>query len=259
MQELDRLGAEKQRLDHEAKLRPQTAPQALDPSSIVARIRASLHNLQGLLESEDREAVRARELVRGLIDRIVLTPKGEPADGRGGGDLMVTVEGKLASLINLADLDINSVTKHKHGPMLVLDNGTLGFRFSYPLEWRDPRLAQVYGDLPIIAKLLDEASTPLRLETLAKALDGPEAGTGPAGYRAQRSASNVVEYLVQHGLVRKIKIAHKLTGIVWNYVGLSDEAWRDRWYNPPMTANLPPVRIIAPGAVVVVIGASVSS
>jgi hypothetical protein len=90
---------------------------ALDTDTIVARIGATLDNLQQALGRDDREASRAHELVRGLVDKLALTPTpGSKADGRGAGDMTVTVEGPLAALIDLADLSIDRVAKHGHRP-----------------------------------------------------------------------------------------------------------------------------------------------
>jgi site-specific DNA recombinase len=161
LQEIDRLGAEKTRLEHQARLAPGPLGPALEAGAVVERIRATLDDLQQALEGDDREAVRARELVRGLVERVTMRPTpGSIEDGRGAGDLTLTVEGPLAALIDLADLNINRVAKYEHRPTFVLDNATTAYRFSFVLAWRNPRLDAVFADLPLVSKLLDEADVP---------------------------------------------------------------------------------------------------
>lgn len=255
--ELDRLGAEKAVLEKQLKARHGAAVPVEDAEVIAGRITATLQNLQAALQSDDREAARARELLRGLVSRVVLTPTpGTPTDGRGAGDVTVTVEGPLAALIDLAAIDINRVTKDAPRPVYGLDNATAGWSFSYVLPWRDPRLATVYGDLPVLSGLLDQADVPVTMEAFAKALDaavpvGAEEGAARTG--AQR-ARNAVAYLQAKGFTRCVNLKTEHTGYVWNDEGLTDEKWKARIATPPMTKVLPPLRVSPPEAVVVVVG-----
>lgn len=96
--ELDRLGAEKAILEKQSKVRHVAAVPVENAEIIADRITATLQNLQAALQGDDRETARARELLRGLVSRVVLTPTpGTPTDGRGAGDVAVTVEGPLAA------------------------------------------------------------------------------------------------------------------------------------------------------------------
>ena len=256
--ELDRLGAEKSVLEKQLKIRPGAEPPPAEDADVIAdRISATLQNLQQALLGDDREAARARELLRGLVSRVVLTPTpGTPTDGRGAGDVTVTVEGPLAALIDLAAIDIKRVTKDTHRPMYSLDNATAGWRFSYVLPWRDPRLTTVYGDLPVLTGLLDRADVPVTMEAFATALDaavpvGAEEGAARSG--AQR-ARNAVTYLQAKGFTRCVNLKTEHTGYVWNDESLTDEEWKARVAAPPMTKVLPPLRVSPPEAVVVVVG-----
>jgi site-specific DNA recombinase len=44
------------------------------------------------------------------------------------------------------------------------------------------------------------------------------------------------------------------TGYVWNDRGLTDEEWKARIDDPPMTRTFPVIRVSGPDATVVVIG-----
>lgn len=101
--------------------------------------------------------------------------------------------------------------------MFGLHNATAVWTFSYVLKWRDPRLATVHADLPIIARLLDEADVPVSMEAMAQALcdAGPTAGPDADRSPDQR-ARNAVSYLQTWGFTRRINMRSPDTGYVWN-------------------------------------------
>lgn len=254
--EIERLGAEKSRLEHQVKLAPRPLGPALDDDTIIQRIGATLDDLQQALQRDDREASRSREIVRGLVDRLVLSPTpGSETDGRGAGDVTVTVHGPLASLIDLADLSIDRVTKHGHRPTFILDNATSVWRFSYVLRWRDTRLDTVFADLPILSRMLDEADAPVPMWKMIGTLSWYDSLSGkPPARTPEQRARNAVAYLQAHGFTRSVNMRSADSGYVWNIRGLSDEEWKDRIANPPMTRTIPMIRIGAPEATVVVVG-----
>lgn len=256
MDELERLGAEKRSLERQVKQAPPPPPVAGDVTAIISSISDTLGRLHQALQADDAEASRAKELLRGLVTRIVLTPTpGSVTDGRGAGDMTVTVEGPMAALIDLADLNVDRVAKHGHRPMFGLDNATIVWTFSYVLEWRDPRLATVRADLPIISRLLDEADLPVSMAVMAKALGNAGPAAGPDADRSpDQRARNAVSYLQTGGFTRCINMRSPDTGYVWNDRGLSDDEWKARIAEPPMTRTVPALRVSLPEAVVVILG-----
>ena len=259
LEELDRLGAEKRRLETQINRAPPMVV-AGGTNEIIASISRTLDTLSEHLQAEDSEASRAKELLRGLISRVVLNPVGSETDGRGAGDMRVTVEGPIANLIDLANMDIDRVTKHGHRPMFELGNANIVWTFSYVLAWQDPRLATVSADLPIIAHLLDHADKPVSMERMAEALGEacPTIGIDTDRSPDQR-ARNAVSYLQEQGYTRCINMRTSDTGYVWNERGLTDAEWKARIAQPPMTKSIPPIRVSAPEAVIVVVGPQHSS
>lgn len=161
----------------------------------------------------------------------------------------------MAALIDLAELNVDRVAKHGHRPMFGLDNATSVWAFSYVLEWRDPRLATVRGDLPVIARLLDEADVPISMDKMAKALGDAGPPTGPDADRSpDQRARNAVAHLQSQGFTRCVNLRGPATGYVWNDRGFSDTEWKARIADPPMTQTIPVMRISPPEAVVVVVG-----
>ncbi|KJV43341.1 hypothetical protein VH88_01210 [Brevundimonas sp. KM4] len=256
LEELERVGAEKRRLEQQARRAAPPPPVSGDVKAIIGSISATLDDLHQALQVDDAEAARAKELLRGLITRIVLEPKpGSVVDGRGAGDITVTVEGPMAALIDLAGLDVDRVAKDGHRPMFGLDNATYVWAFSYPLLWRDPRLATVRADLPILARLLDEADVPVSMAGMAKALADAGPTAGPDADRSpEQRARNAVAYLQAQGFTRCVNLRGPDTGYVWNDRGLSDAEWKARIAEPPMTHTIPVMRLVPPEAVVVVVG-----
>ncbi len=261
LDELERLGAEKRRLEQQARQVPPPPATGGDVKSILESISRTLNDLHHALQADDAEASRAKELLRGLVTKVVLTPTpGSVTDGRGAGDMTVTVEGPIARLIDLADLSTDRVTKNGHRPMFILDNATSAWRFSYVLEWRDPRLATVRADLPTLARLLDEADVPVSMAKMAEALAQAGPTEGPDKDRtAEQRARNAVAYLQTEGFTRCVNMRGPATGYVWNDRGISDADWKARIAEPPMTQTIPVMRLSAPEAVAVVVGPSQSS
>ena len=136
--------------------------------------------------------------------------------------------------------------------MFGLHNATLVWRFSYVLEWRDPRLSQILADVAIASKLLDEAIVPVPTETFVQTLADAEVDdpARPASHRAR----NAVAYLQNHGFTRCINTKSATTGYVWADSELSDEVWKARIADPPMTRTIPRMRIEPAQAIAVVIG-----
>lgn len=141
--------------------------------------------------------------------------------------------------------------------MFILGNAIDVWSFSYVLEWRDPRLATVRADLPIISRLLDEADVPVSMDSMAQALAEAGPTTGPDTERSpDQRARNAVSYLQEQGFTRCINMRSPDTGYVWNDRGLSDADWKARIAQPPMTQTIPVIRLSPPEAVVVVVGPS---
>ena len=254
LEELERLGAQKRRLEGQIKQVPPSKV-AGDTDDVIASITHTLDTLNDHLQGDDPEASRAKELLRGLISRVILTPTGAASDGRGAGDITITVEGPIANLIDLANLHIDRVTKNGHRPMFGLDNATVVWSFSFELQWRDPRLATVRADLPVIARLLDEADVPVSMASMAKALGKTEQGVDPDGDRSpDHRALNAVAYLQGQSFTRCINMRSTEPGYVWIQRGLTDDDWKARIAEPPMTRVIPVIRVTPPEAVPVILG-----
>ncbi|EAP90301.1 Site-specific recombinase and resolvase superfamily protein [Oceanicaulis alexandrii HTCC2633] len=253
IKKLDQLGAEKRQLETQIQRTPPPVPIG-ETDEIIAAISDTIDELSANLQADEAEAARAKELLRGLVSRIVLTPIGPQKDGRGSGDLRVTVEGPIANLIDLSDLSTDRVTKNGHRPMFELDNANFVWTFSYELQWEDTRLDTVRSDLEIIGRLLDEADVPVSMDVIVEALAEEDESQGVVADRSPaHRARNAVAYLQDQALTRCINVRSADTGYVWNERHLTDAEWKARIAEPPVTRTIPVIRVLPPEAVVVLV------
>jgi DNA invertase Pin-like site-specific DNA recombinase len=255
MEEIDRLESERQRLEREAKREPRPVGPALDAVSVVNALKTKLNQFRTSLELDDREAARARESLRDLVEEIVISPApGTAVDGRGAGPVMITVRGRLAELLALSDIPINRNIQHEPRTETLLDSSIIGFKFSFALDYRDPRRRQVFADLPVLAHVLDHADAPATSAMLLDAL----AENGRLIEGSDRTPDDrlryALEFLSTTGQARAVRIGPSKSGWVWNSIGLSDASWKARANDPPLAKRTPAIRLGAPTAVVVVIG-----
>lgn len=263
MKELDRLEAERQRFERQTRVKPRAQPSVMQAEAVVARLKVMVDDLRTALAGDDREAGRARDVIRSLIERVTLTPiELDRPDKRGQGPVRVTVEGALSTLIDLADEA--GVIQYSSHPGTTLDPATAQFRYYVDYIPEDERVdAQTYADLPLVSRLLDDTDVPLTrraiVDAIAKA-DGYasdwEPDYGPAGPLMLR-ALNATRYLNKAGDIRAIHLDPARRGWVWSHIDCPDEVWKRRAMAAPVASMhlpIPVIRMGAPEAFVVVLG-----
>ncbi len=161
MQDLERLEAERQRFERQVKVKPRPAPPVMEAEAVIARLNATLDDLRTALNGDDREASRAREQVRSLITRVTIEPiEIDRPDKRGAGPVRITVEGRMAALLDLSGSA--GILQYPLHPGTMLDPATSGFSYYVDYIPEDDRIdAQTYADLVLTARLLDDADLPL--------------------------------------------------------------------------------------------------
>ncbi|MGE5500653.1 MAG: recombinase family protein, partial [Ignavibacteriales bacterium] len=231
--ELERLETERQTLKRDIARKPRIPSPDLSAETIVERLRRLLDDLRGALEGKDREAVRARDLIRGMIERIVVTPlPAAKEDGRGAGPVSVKVEGRVAELLELAEIQLGRDIQHGSCPKTVQDGSIVTFFFDVVVPYENPRLTGVYADVPIISRLLDAAATPVGKSMMMAALArerpcAPDDKPNELELRVRRAT----DHMRSNGKIRRIHLGPK-TGWVWNHLPITDEQWRDRLSDP---------------------------
>ena len=257
MKDLDRLEAERQRFEREIKVKPRPAPPVMEAPSVIARLDALLGDLRSTLAGNDHEAAVARDRVRSLIDRVVIAPL-DPAspNKRGAGPVRITVEGRLASLMDL--MNDNGVIQYTSHPGTTLDPARI--RFSYYVDYtQDYSWVDVpnYADLEILSRLLDDADVPVTRRTIIDALakaNGLQPDYTPASPLVLR-AGNATRKLSKAGDIRAVQCGPLHTGWVWDHIQRTDEEWFALAQAPKLEGHaLPIMRVQGPEAIVTVIG-----
>lgn len=271
--EVETREAERQSLERDIAQRPRPNPALLSADVIVPQIQKVIDDLRASLDRDDREAIRARDILRSLFDRIEIKPApGSEADGRGAGPVIVTVEGPIAALLELGEIRLDQHIQGGSRPETGLD-GSICYFFAFPLDFEDARLAQVYQDRPVIARALDDAEAPVQKQTFLRLLAEAEGGPVIGGSAFSELSNNkrlfspeqaealehrlrrVLTHLNDRGLARAVRAGPERSGWVWNDIALTDAQWKARAELGPVDGyRLPILRLIPPEAHVVVIG-----
>lgn len=262
-QEVARLETERQAAERQIRTQLRPVPPPMDAETVVKRLHALLDDLRLALDGKDRDAQSARDQLRALIDQVTITPiEAARPDKRGCGPVRVTVEGPLATLVDLADP--NRVIQHSSRPGTILDPAILTFRYYVDYIPEDKRLdEQTYVDLATIARLLDDSDIPVTRRMIVDALaaaDGRDPDCPPdyePGSPYVARALNATRYLARAGDTRAVRLDPARSGWVWNHIERSDEAWIQRAMMTPVPAMhlpIPVIRLSAPEAAVVTIG-----
>lgn len=255
---LESLGAEKDRLSREVRAGPPTSAKIESPDDLTWRLQDLLANLREALNGDERDAARARDIVRGLITRIIVTPMEEPGkrpDGRGAGAMRVTVEGQVSQLVDSALLDRKIM--HSRGASDVHDLPIATFRFYVDLDPPQSVDQQgVWRDATIIARMLDDADCPVLFQDMVDAFNDRGRGASATERDVDESRARIALAQFRRGRwARSVRLG-KTHGWVWNVRDISDDEWWARYEARGKTK--PPVGVVRlepPQAYVVVIGA----
>lgn len=252
--DLAKLVAKKKRLTRELAARPaDPALLSMESDAIIGRLSTMLDDLGGALDGAERDAARAREILRSFITRVVVTPldTSDPADGRGSGPLRVTVEGALPGLMGLTSID--RVVQRRESPFATLDHAK--WAFSVYVDLPSSRVsARTFSDIALVSRLLDDARVPLRKRDMIVAMEreaSPLSEGKPPPDAFQR-VSAALKHLGAAGLIRPIVVDANYTGWVWTDTTLDDDEWRARARNPAEAARKY-WRVIPPEAFVTVL------
>lgn len=265
---LNTLGAEKDRLDREMRAGPPAAPASLTTEVLTQRIAVLLQNLGVALTGDERDATRAKAILRGLISKITVSPydaEGRRPDGRGAGAVRVMVEGEISRLVDHAMLD----RKIMHGRGAEDVHGLPIATFRFWVDLHQTLTAEeegIWRDAAIIARLLDDADRPLPFSEMISAFN--DRGREPTALEVKLDETRARIALAQFrrdGSVRSIRLGQTNRGWVWNDRDLTDEQWRALYEQqtssrPPRfsgayaQATFEPIRASAPEADVTVVG-----
>lgn len=253
-EDLDRLGADQERYQRELSRPATPVQQEITPEFVAERLKQLLHDLGSALKGADREAARAKELLRKLITEVTVVPfdghDGRP-DAKSGKGIRVFIKGEVSRLVDSATLEAKIM--HDRGASDVHNLPVAAFSFYVDVQPEKTKEDQVHwDDADTIAMLLDDADRPLLFQELIDAMN--DRGREPSD--AERAADEdrariALGRFKRTKWVRAVRIG-KTHGWVWSPRRITDDEWRERYENRERPIQpIGVVRVTPPEATVI--------
>lgn len=257
LEQLDRVGGEIQRLERAVRATATEVDEAPDLNTLTGMLKAMLPNLADTFAGEGAEVARARELVRLMVSRVVITPLPvEREDGRGSGPVSITVDGELTRALQLADVQVGRVTLSGSSKGTWLRNAILDFRFTVDIPFIDKRLVGgVYDDAPLVARALRLTDRPVRNRDLEQLLltEDETRATPAQTARLDIRVRRAIEHLAKAGLLRRVPMGREV-GYVPSSSQLTDEQWLQRDAEPACASAVFEVEMVLADPVIIALG-----
>ena len=164
---VDVLAAEKAELERRTVRKPRPLA-AMSTRSVAERVQTQFVTLREQLTGAELEAARARQILRSIIDKVVISPvDSERRDGRGCGPVRLTVHGKMSELLTLADVEIGRVLLSGRGSYSRLEHATGAFVLHLDTTAETGVRKNASADQVPILFAIREAGRPLDVAELA--------------------------------------------------------------------------------------------
>lgn len=216
LQDLTMYERERDQVARRLKTQPAHPVSQLTEEAIIQRMRDLIGKLQSALEGDGRDVHRATEVLRELVEKIVIEPISQVhEDGRGIGPVRITVTGNLTKLLTWSEDD--RVIQHTSGTQSVLGHVTVLVDFTIDHHPVDVRLVpEGYETLCVMSAMLDDAHVPLTkadfVDGLAARLD-EEPNYGLTS-RQMKRIDSALAYLRDRDLVRYV-MCGRLARYAW--------------------------------------------
>ncbi|QBQ49562.1 recombinase family protein [Brevundimonas naejangsanensis] len=204
--ELNRVERDREQLQRRLATTPSHPLTDLSDDAIIARMGRVIDDLQSSLANGDRDATRAQEVLRTLVEKIVIEPiPAEYEDRRGIGPVRITVTGNLSNLLSWSEDD--RVVQHASRPESMQGHATVLVDFTidhFPVDIR--MVPTGYETVAVISRMLDDADRPLSKRDLIDALAGTldEAPDYDEGSRHLSRVNLALRFLLDRDLVRRV-------------------------------------------------------
>jgi site-specific DNA recombinase len=252
--ELEVLVGDQQRFRREVARPPVVTATELNTDFIIQRLNALLLDLGGALNGDERDAARAKEIVRSLITKVTIAPydgrDGRP-DGKGSKGVRVDIEGEVSRLVDRATLERKIMQGRGAGDIHDLRVAT--FQFYVDLYRPEtPEEEQLRRDVGLIGRMLDDADWPILFQEMIDALNDRGRMPDEAEREVDETRARIALAQYKRGKwVRAVRLSNT-HGWVWTDRQMTDLEWRDRYerrseFTPPIGI----IRLSAPEAAVV--------
>lgn len=255
-EELEPLLATKAQFEKEvARPAPQAAAELTD-AYIIQRFEALLKDLGGALQGDERDAARARDIVRSLITSVKVEPfdgYGGRPDGKGGRGLRVYIEGEISRLVERATLERKIMHVRGAGDMHDLPLATF-YLYVDLFQPKTPEEQQLWRDVALIGRMLDDADRPILFSEMIDAMNDAEVELSPEQREAHETRARIALAQYRRGEWAKAIRIGRTHGWVWAEREITDDEWRERFdKRSAATGPIGIIRLGAPDAAVVLI------
>ncbi|MDO1559511.1 recombinase family protein [Brevundimonas sp. 2R-24] len=230
--DLETLIASKAQFEREAARTENARPVELTSDFVVGRFEALLEDLGQAIQGNERDAARAREIVRSLITKVTVEPfdgEGGRPDGKGNKAVRVYIEGEISRLVDRVTLEKKIMHERGAGDVHNLPIATFWFYVDL-FQPQTPEEEQLWRDVALIGRMLDDADWPILFREMVAAVN--DRGREPDEAELESDQARVRLGLAQYRRgkwVRSIRLSDANDwGWVWADRPLKDHEWRVR-------------------------------
>jgi len=223
-EELNTLGVQRRIVESELTRRPQELPEDVDGATMALRLADFIDHLGEAISSNQRDAARSRDIIRGFIAKITITPVAVSGkgDGRGAGPVRIAVEGSWAGLVGQHEL--NRKAQHASSAAAMLDFPTAPFRYMVETNRDPPNLGPARRRATTLFQaVLEDAEVPITFAALCELVRAH----GITDRAIESVSRNALTVLRRAGRLRSVRLSSG-AGWVWNARALTDREWLDR-------------------------------
>lgn len=231
--DLETLAASKAQFEREVARPAPPPPAELTPDFVMKRFHALLDDLGAALQGDERDAARAREIIRSLITSVKVEPfagYGGRPDGKGNKAVRIYIEGEIGRLVDRATLEKKIM--HVRGAEDVHDLPIATFWFYVDLfPPQTPEEQQLWQDVALIGRMLDDADWPILFREMVAAMNDRDREPDEVELEADVTRARIALAQYRRGKwVRSIHLGEgQNRGWVWADRLLKDHEWRVRY------------------------------
>lgn len=233
--DLERLGAAKEQFEREVARPARPAVAEITTDFIMERFEALLDDLGEALQGNERDAARARDIIRSLITEVKVAPfdgDGERPDRQRGRGVMISIEGEISRLVDRATLERKIMHGRGAEDMHDLPIATFWFEVYLSLP-QTPEEQQLWRDVTLIGHMLDDADWPILFREMIAAMN--DRGREPDDVERESDETRARIALAQYRRgkwVRSVRLGvGQDRGWIWADRPLNDDEWRLHYKN----------------------------
>lgn len=226
--ELGTIGQQIRQVDRDVKRAAPTKLVTLEAPEVIARMTGLLDELGTVVTGPERAAATTRDALRGMIDKITVSPAPPQGkeDGRGVGPVAIAVHGSLTKILDYASGD--RVIQRRGTTVATLDHPNVPFEYRVDFTPEKAWSERPSPDVEVFSRLLEDNNAPVSTHELGCALCAGEGDQATAvDAKSKLRARRAIEFLQNRGAIRAVRLEKRKAGWVWNAHDITDQRWRE--------------------------------